>query len=393
MSDEKKKPKIDIKARLGKTSLGLQPVALPVPGSSPGGSVPPGSNPGAAPSGVPAPAPSLKPVGIAPPPGISPGIPLPPFGPQPRRAPEPKPSAAQQTIKVEMGEEVEQERKKAKKRMLVFVTLATVAGVGFGFVIGGASKAADTAKVAQQGAADLEKAVKESTEKLTALSEKLNEGIDTFKNKKYPEELGKDLAGISIPFDATNLTGRGVGSLNSGLQSKLFGFTLAVSDLTKTKESLTNMLSIAKDPVKKSWAEATAPVFNFSVIFRGDNKGMLAELVPNKEPFEAGKDWPDSFKILRPERQQNGSTKGVEKEAKRWKKGDLTGNDPIAIPVDPASVKAFTTEQLVNKLQFALIDMQRLLEGDASDPRNEKAGLIKDSGALAAELHKVSIAK
>ena len=44
--------------------------------------------------------------GIAPPPGLSVGIPLPAFAPQQRQAPraEPKQSAAQQTIKVEIGE-------------------------------------------------------------------------------------------------------------------------------------------------------------------------------------------------------------------------------------------------------------------------------------------------
>ena len=66
-------------------------------------------------------------MGIAPPPGISPGIPLPPFGPRPVQqapAPAPKLSAAQQTIKVEMGEEIEQHRSSARRNAV----LAAIAG-------------------------------------------------------------------------------------------------------------------------------------------------------------------------------------------------------------------------------------------------------------------------
>src|SRR3954468_17021989 len=116
MADDKKKSKIDLKARLGKTSMtGSAPgVPMPVPGlAGPPGSAPPpaaDSNPSAPGAAAPPPPPSASvrpPMGIAPPPGLSPGIPLPPFG-QPRRQEQaaPKPTAAQQTIKVEMGEEI-----------------------------------------------------------------------------------------------------------------------------------------------------------------------------------------------------------------------------------------------------------------------------------------------
>src|SRR6185437_781135 len=89
MADTTKKTKIDLKARLGKTTqvgMGPPPAMKPLPGV-PGTPPPPGSDPAgsAAPpssDGVPRPPPSSAgsrpptPMGIAPPPGLSQGIPL-----------------------------------------------------------------------------------------------------------------------------------------------------------------------------------------------------------------------------------------------------------------------------------------------------------------------------
>ena len=136
MADDKTKKKIDLKARLGKSTLtGMtSPAALPIPGPGPSGSglPPPDSGPGSSPSTapgpagtpIPAPTPSVRPpmpMGLAPPPGMSTGIPLPPFAPQSRPAApkEAKPTAAQQTIKVEVGEEVHEQRKAATRNAAI----------------------------------------------------------------------------------------------------------------------------------------------------------------------------------------------------------------------------------------------------------------------------------
>src|SRR5690349_6962285 len=114
MAEEKKKTKIDLKARLGKTQTGMGgSVPLPTPGpsapSQPGASSPPAAADGVPPPVVPIPTPSVRPSGGGLSPGISPGIPLPPFAQRPsQREAAPKPTAAQQTIKVEVGEEVHQ---------------------------------------------------------------------------------------------------------------------------------------------------------------------------------------------------------------------------------------------------------------------------------------------
>lgn len=402
MAEEKKKSKIDLKARLGKTTIGGAPgaaVPLPVPGQQHGSGPPPDGSP--IPGGGPSPHhPSARPPmpsvgGIAPPPGISPGIPLPPFAAPARPAiqtPPPKPTAAAQTIKVEVGEEVEQERRKASKKTALYAALAALVGIGVGFAAGGAKERGDRGKLAVEGAAGLEKDVRAANEKMQELNEKLGAAAEQLSRKSFPTQLTTDLGAINVPFDATNLEGKQIGSLPGRVMRQLLGFTTSVQDLNKTKDSLKNLLAAAQGPVEKSWKEQEEPLANFSVVFRRDGDKTLAELVPNKAPFPFGKDWPAKYTVSRLERTQQG-VKPADKEATRWTKGDIAGGDLQALPVDPQSVAAFTSEQIVFKLRSALIDVRQLLEGKKDDPTSETPGLIKEGDDLANELHKISLAR
>ena len=124
-------------------------------------------------------------------------------------------------------------------------------------------------------------------------------------------------------------------------------------------------------------------------MFRGDSKGVVAELVPNKEPFAFGKDWKDSYTVLKKERD-----KSVEKNATRYKKGDLPGTDPLVVPVAPESVAAFTSEQLVYKLGGAMRDAVRSIQGTSDEATGQETpGLLKSGEDLAIDLKKVAIAK
>lgn len=392
-SKSKQKTKIDLKARLGKTQTGMgaAPVPVPTPGSQPG-SGPPGA-PAAtsnSPSGRPS-APQAQ--GIAPPPGISPGIPLPPFAQQrPAQAqPAPKPTAVQQTIKVEVGEEIEQERKRMGKRAALYAGIAAVVGITLGFFAGGAKERGDRGKQAIEGAALLEKDVKAANDKMKELNEKLGAAATALGNKNFPKEFAQELAAINIPFDATTLEGKSVGSLPGRTLKALFHYTQAVANLNETKDSLRNLLGIAQAPVEKAWKEEKEPVLNFSVVFRKDGEKTVAELVPNKEPFPFAGNWPEKYKITRLERGPQGA-KPVEKDAVRWSKGELVATDPQAIPVDPPSVAQFTSEQIVFRLAKEIRDLRQALEGNNEDP-NAPTALLKQGDDLANDLHKVAIAR
>jgi hypothetical protein len=405
-AEDKKKSKIDLKARLGKTQTivggaAAPAVPLPVPGPAPAGagSGTPSSDAPAAAAGaqqaVPPPvaAPGSvrpPPMGIAPPPGISPGIPLPPFA-QPRQpaAPAPKPTAAQQTIKVEVGEEIERERKKSAQRAMLAAVAGAVVGGVIGFVAGGSSEKGTRFKEAAKGAELLEKDVKAATVKMKELDEKLAEAGQKLSSKQFPEDLATALGGINIPFDASNLEGKQVGSLPGKALRNLLAFTSAVQDVNKSKDSLKNILSAAQAPITKAWKEEKEPMANFSVLFRGEGQNkVVAELVPNKEPFTWKGDFQPSYSITRLE-----NNKPTEKKATRWVKGDLVGSDPIVVPVDPKSMAGFTNEVLVQRLNKALYDIRQDLEGNKEDPTRETAGLLKDGEDLANELHKASLNK
>src|SRR5262245_23532909 len=170
MADDKKKSKIDLKARLGKTGTlsggAAAPVPLPVPGASAPGSAPP--PPADSRPGAPAPAPSQggsvrPPMGLAPPPGITPGLPAPLFA-QPKKEREAKPSAQQQTIKVEVGEEIIKEREAARKRAALYAGIAAVVALGLGLAVGRVWQRGDNSTAAGKGAATLEKDVKAANE-------------------------------------------------------------------------------------------------------------------------------------------------------------------------------------------------------------------------------------
>lgn len=393
MAEEKKKTKIDLKARLGKTQTGMGgSVPLPVPGaapsSQPGASAPPSGD--GVPPPIPAPAPSVRP--SAPGVALSPGIPLPPFAQRPsqREAPA-KPTAAQQTIKVEVGEEIHEERKKAGKRAMLYAAIAAVAGIGIGFVIGGAKATSDRGQLAIKAAGDLEGEVKAANEKIKELGEKLQEAAAKLGRKEYPAELAGTLGGLNIPFDPQNLDKPGAASI-SKLLKPMMKYASTCANLNEDKSKLGGWLTSLQAPVEKFWKEEKNPVVNFSVIFRPEGgKGMVAELVPNKDPFEIGKDFPKEYKVIKPEMVQ-GQLKGVEKNAKRWEKGDLTGNDPIAIPVSPQTT-AILSDKVLTQLQLKLIEPIEVIFGKDKGLPTETAGLLKEGEDLEHELHKLKLAK
>lgn len=398
MADDKKKSKIDLKARLGKSSMSGAsgagvPVPLPVPGAAPGTTPIPDAGDGAAPVAAPTRTPSVKPpVGIAPPPGLSPGIPVPPFAQQ-KQAPAPKPTAVQQTIKVEESEVIHQERKKAQKKIALYGAGLALVGIAIGYVVGGAKANSDTGAKAVKTAGDLEKEVKGANEKLRELATKLEDAGNALKNKQFPEQVITDLGGLVIPFDADQLGNRiGGVAMPTKYVRPLVTYTVKVREVNDSKDKVKNFLSLAKVPLEKYWKEEKEPVFNFSVVFAQDGqKGTLAELVPNKEPFAVGKDWPASYTILQVQRTQQGA-KQAEKKANRWVKDALTGSDPIAIPVAPASVAAFSSEELISKLFAELRELRKIIEGNKEDPQ-DTGGLLKEGETLADELRKASLAR
>lgn len=396
MAEEKaKKPKIDLKARLGKTAAGA-----PTPPSAP-------SDPGAPTSvrpeaGASAPPRPSIPQGIAPPPGIAPPAAIAgaggfvnPFAPKPQPAPAPAPklSAEQQTIKVEVGEELHEERKKASRLAIIVGIAALVSGVGVGFFAGGLREQASRQSIAIKGAMALEADVTTTNKKVEELTPILKEVEDGLKTKKFPNDAITKLSGFAVPFNAATLESKSVGNMPGALQTKIFLFLRKCEELEDKKEALKNTLGAQKKAIEDVWKKEEKPVYELAVIFGGVGEGkMLTQVVAIKDPFEVSlKEWPKELPIKVPVVRE-GKRVEEEKKAAKYEK-DLTSQaGPIYMPIDPATVAGFTDDRVTLPIFKAMFDIRMILLGDET-PGRERPGLIKEGEELAVALEKLSLRK
>ena len=395
MADDKKKPKIDLKARLGKASPGgaapgggLVPAPLP-PG--PTGSTPP--PPVASADGTPLPAPpvrniappaSIRPSGIAPPAGITGGISLPSF----QRPTAPKKevvSAEAQTIKVEIGEEIIEQRKASRRNAIIAAFVGALFGIGIGFVAGGRSEASKNSNAAIKNSSDLQKEVDGAAKKLKELDQMLYDLVDAngaspLDNENYPKDLSQKLATITIQFDDSKISGPAIASLPGKVVKSLLAFKQACDNIQDKKEALKNMLTDkTQADLEKAWAEVKKPAFKNAVTFKGGGEKTFAELVNLKDSFApADSTWPKEFKITVQEPQPDGSSKDVDKTVTLWIKGDLTGieNKTMGIPLDPGHGARNVVSNLVGPLKAQVGSIRRLIYGD-NTPGREVKGLLK----------------
>ncbi|HZO16947.1 MAG TPA: formin, partial [Polyangiaceae bacterium] len=286
--DKPKKRKIDLKSRLSSvraagtfagptspsSSEGRDPLSFPPP---PTGSVP---------------APRL--------PGVS--KPSSPFAPP---EPEVKKTAQQQTIKVEIGEEVVAERRKTQRKMLIYVALAGAVGLFAGWQVGQVYERGKTGFKAVENAKALAADIESANKSMISLSDAIGSGSEKIGSFEYPAELVDTLQKTNVPFSTDNFTGKGVSGLPPEVQKQLLSYTSGVEDLNAQKDKLRNLLGASKAAIEKYAKQRKSPVVNFSVIFDKQNQNPVAVLVPNKDPFEQGATWPQSYKVVKPQEKES----------------------------------------------------------------------------------------
>ena len=237
MAGEDRKPKIDLKARLGKA----QGAAVPQTGAPP---------PVARPSGSVAPPPAMR-FGSAPARGrVWSGS---------RRAGRrsdaalcrrqaadrsirrpggriPTRTAAPSTIRIELDEETMRAARKGGKRagILGFITL--IMGLGLGYAFGGRQADSKVAQGALQGAQDLIVDIDKAQGKIKEFSEKLAGAVKDMKDSKFPEAFVNDLGGLAIPFGADKLAGRNIGRFDRA-RCRCYSSTRTTSRLSTTAKT------------------------------------------------------------------------------------------------------------------------------------------------------------
>lgn len=262
MADDKK-PKIDLKARLGKTSAGGAtpapgggvPVPIPVPtgvGSSPTPGMPqssPAPSSGQALPGVPVGGPAF---GRG---AIDPSNPLAavasPYAPQPAAPAQPVAPA-----RIEVDEmAVQQARSGARKQGFVIALIVGLMFGGIGYTAGGARETSKAREKSMADAVSLADDVEASKTQLESLAKAIEEGRDQLvKERKFPTKLSHDLGGIRVDFDGSKLAGRRFSGVSSDVTTMLFEFITAVQSLNDRKELVQGLLARLEKPLTEQFA-------------------------------------------------------------------------------------------------------------------------------------------
>ncbi len=308
MADDKK-PRIDLKARLGKQGGGSVPAPTPIPP----GIVPTSRSqaPVAAAASV-APAPPGVPVG--PPPRVSPASQAPPVDPtnplsavaayRPAAVAHAAPAVATR-IEVDEGVVHEARRGAMKRGMVVGLIIAAVLG-GVGFTAGGAIEQGKARDKSKADAVSLGEDLTKAKDTLTKLSEKMEEGVKTLQGGKFPDKLACELGALNVAFDGTELAGRRFSGFPQETTAMLVDFITSVQALNDRKELVQGLLTKLQKPMTEQLnAPAGSGSINYIAAVQKDPAGSsYAYLAPLATPitFTNSNDikWPAQFTFSDP---------------------------------------------------------------------------------------------
>jgi hypothetical protein len=384
MSEQK--PKIDLKARLGKKPMS-SPMGAPALGGS---SIPPpmgGQGAGNAPSAMPAPHYTASPRPVT-----ASGVPAPPFTNRPQQpvaprvdptnpygavGPSVQPARAQQAIRIEIGEEVHAARRSGRKKVVVLALITAGIGGFVGFAVGGGAERAKGADAAISGAAQLIKDVQASNAEVQKLADTLKSAKEKLGKAQYPEQEVAQLGAINIPFTGANLAGKGIGRFQPEVLTMLIEYTNATTEANDQKEKVQSVLTGAKKGLTELLEVSSKPQVRWSVQVSDGPGGPWASMMSVPTPFMAKEKWPEELKVGPAAKQET---------LKRYTSGSPSGT--FFIPVDPTTQTAVCPSDVVFKLRRELNDLETTLRGD-STPGEEKTGIIESGQRLMDKLKKI----
>jgi hypothetical protein len=396
MAAEEKKPKIDLKARLGKGAGGGTPAAVPAATHSLSSMPPPqmGSASPPAIGSIPAPQVGSVPRGIAPAGG---GVPAPPFGGPPatvettdafgQRVAAPV-RAAPTTFKIELDAETVAAAQKGGKRATILGGVTLILGLAVGFAWGGSSANNKGANAALQGAQELITEIDQSQGKIKEMADKIGGAVKSMKEKKFPASLANDLGGLSIPFGPDKLAGRSIGRFDPRTLSMLFSYASDVESLNTRKDALKNLFTAQKKPIEDALGAGTSPKVTWTVFIQKSPAhgpvGVIAAINPAEAfPYKDAK-WPESFKIstgrelVQTERFQGGKEPIFSTEKKVF-----------AIPLDPDSVTTSFPTDILGRITGELAKTEAILTGSGAPGGDDEQGILKKGEQLLIALKKI----
>lgn len=388
---EEKKPKIDLKARLGKTAMGgatpAPPTGLPVPTPGPGGvnNVPAATpSPATAPrAGIPVgPPPAFGSVGS--PTALDPGNPL-AAAIAPARSAAPPAMAQPQRIEVdEMAVQVA--RRGARKQGLVAgVVLAVIAGI-VGFIGGGAQAESRARGTSVAHAKSLAGDVQKAHDQLKTLADKVEAGRNTLvRDKKFPADLARELGGINVDFDGNKLAGVRFSGFSSETTSGLVEFITGVQTVNDRRTALIGLLSRLQKPLTEKM-NAKPQVTYIAAIDKDGARNPFATLLPLQKPLELSANMPAEFPATTLRRQNTNVPKLTNLD-----KGGAAYVTPDSFEAACPSETMGQAAQLGSQLGRIVSDVrgEKAATGPDAPLQDDKPGLIERAQKLIVNLNKV----
>lgn len=367
---EDKKPKIDLKARLGKKTV-------TAPAGGPGASIPPPVGIPKPSVGVPAPPFQSAPASSRPGPVVDGSN---PYGAmEPARAPRVEPTA----IRIEMSDDVMRAQKGGRTKVMVLAVVTALLGAGVGFTVGGAAERGKGTDAAMLGAQELSRDVEQANKKISELADVLKSAREKLGKSQFPEDEVSKLGVLNIPFAGSNLAGKGIGRFKADVLAMLTEFASSASEANASKSELQRVLNGNKKGVQDFLDSQTKPTVRWSVIVSPTQVGPLAAMQPVPAPFalsgEGKSTWPEAFDLM---------SGGKKVTVKRYTKGEAATEEPTFIPVDPSTQALVCPSDVLIKLRGRLSDLEEVLRGNTT-PGEEKTGLLEAGQALDKKLKQI----
>ncbi len=398
---EDKKPKIDLKARLGKAATpppaAVAPVAVPSQAAPISAPRAPGSVPTPMQSG---PAPGVP---VGPPAGyqaaaqLDAGSPFAPVAPYRPQQAAPAPMAPQQPQRIEVDEMAVQSAAKSARKQGVVIGLVFAVILGaVGYVGGGAAQQGADRTRSHNDAAELKTDVGKARDALKTMADKVEAGANNIKNDhKFPDTLSTELGAINVDFDGSKLAGRRFSGFPAATASDLVEFITAVQAINDRKLLIQGLLNTLKKPITEQFAVPAGQVtIGQVVVVSKDPSGNLAGfLAALQKPIVVTKD----NISLPPKLTFTDPAGGGNAEAPRYNGGDPS-KDHSALYVVPKtfetacpSAKAGQVSQLGAQMGNFIHDIRGDKPAGTEDiVQDSKPGLIERADKLMTELEKVS---
>jgi hypothetical protein len=391
---EDRKPKIDLKSRLQKMG---GPAAATPPASATGSLPVPSLVPPVARSGPPV----AGPVSAPPPAGsrsVSAPIPVP--GRAPALDPgHPLAAVAQQfgagvpavhAQRIEMDEGVvHQARSGAFKQGLTAGTVFGLILLVLGYVGGNAMSEGNARTKSVRDAHELGADVTKAKDSLVELKGKLEAGLKSLNDRKFPADLAQSLAGLNVDFAGDKLTGRRFSGVPAEVTHDLFDFITRVQSLNDKKELVVALLNKLQKPITEELSRPPGQLpIQYAVVVDKETPNSGAFLAALTAPLSPETGVPNDLTFTNPRGGGNAKLPRLT--------GDKIPRDGAAITIVPATFESVCPSkqrgqeaQLVSTIRGLSTDIggQRAAEGDVVT--ESKPGLEEAAAKLAERLGKI----